>query len=119
MLWQWGIRSLKMESGGLGYPRVCPMLKEGIPTQARSFEPTGIAPWEMDMLEKAIDQLEWKYKLVLMRSFRPWMARTVEQELEALGTVDRTWRRWLHEAAAILAQKMATRTELCAAELVD
>jgi hypothetical protein len=106
MLAQWGIWCMYRDLGGMGYPRICPMLKEGIPSTARSYEPTGVAPWELEVLDKEIAALEDKHRLVIMRCYRPGMIRAVEEHLTAMGTVERTWRRWLHEAAAILAGKV-------------
>ena len=99
MLVKWGIRSLKLETAGLGYPRICPMLKEGIPTPARSYEPTGYSLEDFDQLEKAVDSLEMKYRLVITRAYKPWKARDIEMVLRTYEVTDRTWRNWLTAAA--------------------
>lgn len=97
MLWQWGLRALR--GAGLGYPTVCPMLKEGIPQQARSFEPEGLCDQDFAQLEGAVAALEHKHQMAVIRAYRPWTAKTIEHEFAAYGVSDRSWQRWLHEAA--------------------
>lgn len=107
MLFQWGIRSLKAESRGLGYPTICPMLREGIPVRASSFEPTGYCDADFRELQAAIDNLDRKYQLVLIRAYRPWQAQAVEVELSAYEVTERTWRNWLHDAALMICGSMS------------
>jgi hypothetical protein len=104
MLWRWGQSCVRRESKMIGWYTICPMLKEGIPQQARSYEPTGVAPWEHDQLEAAIARLEEKHALILIRAYRPWQAREVESILiEKHGERSlRSWQRWLHEAVSKL-----------------
>lgn len=109
MLWRWGQDSLRRESRMLGWYSICPMLKEGIPTQARSYEPTGVAPWEFEELEAHINALEPKFVLVLVRAYRPWAAPQAEERLAGYGGI-RMWQRWLHEAVAQLASRMERTT---------
>lgn len=90
----------------LGYYRVNPMLRSGIPTTSEVQDPFEVSPQEMERLDKAIQELEERYKLVIIRAYMPWKAKSVEGILSSMGTCDRTWRRWLHEAAAGLASKM-------------
>lgn len=112
MLVQWGIRSLKLEISGLGYPRVCPMLSEGIPTQARSHEPTGYSELDFQQLEAAIAKLDRKYALVLSRAYKPWYAEAAAIELRAYEVTERTWYNWLQDAAGMIAVSMARAKEV-------
>lgn len=103
MLFRWGVNSLRRESNALGYPRICPMLAEGIPTRAESREPMGYSEDDYTDLQTAIDQLDRKHHLVLVRCYRPWRGKEIEAELRQNYQVgERTWLRWLHEAAARL-----------------
>ena len=83
------------------------MLAEGIPTRAESREPMGYSEDDFDDLQKAIDKLERKHHLVLVRCYRPWRAKEIEIELRMYEVAERTWLRWLHEAAARLVILMA------------
>jgi len=102
LLWNWAIRSLKVESGSIGYYTINPMLKEGIPTQATSYEPTGFNADDFEATTKAIDALPDNFRLVILRAYKPWAARAMEAELDVYGVSERTWQRWTHEAAVIL-----------------
>lgn len=104
MLIAWGLAQVRQ---ALGYPPVSPMFKERIQHRAESYEPTGYCRQDFSDLEAAIDSLDMKHRLVLTRCYKPWTAKAMEAELEAFYDVgERTWRRWLHEAAAILKTKM-------------
>lgn len=106
MLWQWGLWSLRRASGALGYPTVCPMLKEGIPSRAEAFEPTGYSGEDYRQLEAAIAGLDQKHQLAIVRAYRPWKIAAIAEELIAKDVSDRTWQRWVHEAAALVAEQM-------------
>ncbi len=104
MLRNWGLRTVR---AALGFPPVSPMFKERIPQQAQSFEPTGYCGQDFRELEEAIDSLDMRYRLVLTRCYKPWTAHAMETELDAYFPADvRTYQRWLHEAAAQLANKL-------------
>ncbi|WP_421883251.1 hypothetical protein [Methylibium sp.] len=106
MLWRWGIRSLRLESRALGYPSICPMLKEGIPVQAQSFEPTGYSEEDFSQLERAVSLLVERHQMALIRAYRPWKARDIEETYAAYGVTTRTWQRWVHEAAGLINASM-------------
>jgi hypothetical protein len=112
MLVQWGIRSLKIEISGLGYPRKCPMLAEGIPTQARSYEPTGYSELDFQQLDTAIAKLDRKYLLVVSRAYKPWYAESAAIELAPYGVTERTWYNWLQDAARMIETSMARDKEM-------
>lgn len=98
MLWRWGLRSLRRESGALGYPTICPMLREGIPVRTHSFEPTGYSEEDFTQLERAVAALEGRHQLAIVRAYRPWKAREIDSEFS--GVTVRTWQRRVHEAVA-------------------
>lgn len=104
MLLSWGRIKVK---DALGYPTESIMFKERIPAQTRSYEPTGYSAVDYKELESAIERLDPKFQLVIIRCFKPWTAVAVEHELRSRYAVgDRTWRNWLHEGAAMLAADM-------------
>lgn len=109
MLWRWGVRSLRLESNSLGYPTICPMLKEGIPIQARSFEPMGYSEEDFAELEKALDKLDTAHQMAILRAYRPWKAREIEHEFQ--GVSIRTWQRRTHAAAAFIVISMNRSTK--------
>lgn len=103
----WGMRAVRE---ALGFPPISPMFKERIQQKAESYEPTGYCWQDYTDLETAIDGLDMKYRLVLTRCYKPWTAKAMEAELDSFyGVTDRTWRNWLHEAASILAAKLARK----------
>lgn len=104
MLVIWGLRDVR---SALGFPPISPMFRQRVGTPARSYEPTGYSDVDFDQLQTALDRLETKHKLVIMRCFKPWTARAVEDELRRLYDVsERTWVNWLHEGAGLLAADM-------------
>jgi hypothetical protein len=106
MLVQWGTRSLREQSNALGYPRICVMLKDGIPTSTPYYEPNEISKADYDQLQASIERLERKHQLVLIRAYRPWRAKEMEDELSVYTVTSRTWLNWLHDAAALLLASM-------------
>jgi hypothetical protein len=102
----WGRISIARQLGGLGYPSVCPMLQSGIPTQARAFEPFDVAPFDIDELQDAIDKLERKYQLAIVRAYRPDAIRRIEQELAAYSPSIRTWQSWVQTGADMIVMSM-------------
>jgi hypothetical protein len=104
MLVAWGRASL-FRTGWYG---INPMLKDGIPTKAESFEPIGLTHLDYRDLEKAIDGLGEKHKMAVIRAYKPWTARAMELEAAVYGANDRVWRHWLDEAAGLLLRAMDT-----------
>lgn len=104
MLVIWGMRDVR---SSLGYPPICPMFRERTEQPARSYEPTGYTGYQIDKLGECIDRLEVKHRLVIMRCFKPWTAKAIEDELRTLYDVsERTWVNWLHDAARLVASDM-------------
>lgn len=105
LLVNWG--KLK-EDSGLGYPKQCPMLRDGIPTQARSHEPTGYSEQDFSDVQRAVDGLKPMRKLAVMRFAKPWMIRTIDQEFR----VDTdTWLYNLKQALIELTPLLAKTTQ--------
>jgi hypothetical protein len=82
------------------------MLQSGIPTQARAFEPFDVAPFDIDELQDAIDKLERKYQLAIVRAYRPDAIRRIEQELAAYSPSIRTWQSWVQTGADMIVMSM-------------
>jgi hypothetical protein len=77
---------------GIGWYSVNPMLKEGIPSRAESFEPTGYSGQDFKTLEDAMTAIQPRYLLAVVRYAAPWKAR--ELDLEWGYSAD-TWLRYL------------------------
>jgi hypothetical protein len=93
--------------GVLGFPSESFMFKERVPTPARSYEPTGFCAIDYSELEAAIQRLDRKHQLVLVRCYKPWTSLVIEDELRKYYTVgERTWCNWLHEAASLVSTDM-------------
>jgi len=103
LLNQWALRDDRNRSRGIGYYSVNPMLKDGIPGRARSFEPTGFCEQDFTDAEKAIEALEQNHRLAVVRYFKPWAKHAIDGEV---SRSDDTWLRWLKEALAIIEADM-------------
>lgn len=104
MLVAWG--RIKVQQA-LGYPTESFMFKERVPMQAASHEPIGYCAIDFKELEAAIERLDEKYQLVVIRCYKPWTAVAIEAELrERFDVTERTWRNWLHDAAALILADM-------------
>lgn len=99
--------------GRLGYPAICPMFRERVAQPARSYEPTGYCNADFSQLEAALGRLNDRHKLVLVMYYKPWAMEDAKAKLvQDYGTVtDRTWRNWLHDAAAALVADMEKQKE--------
>jgi len=102
-LHQWAMRELHNQTRGIGWYSISPMLKEGIPTQATSFEPTGYGGQDFTNLEAAMSQIPPKHLLAVLRYVKPWLARDIDQEW---GYSTDTWLRYLKAALADLDGEM-------------
>lgn len=112
LLHQWAMRELYGSTKGLGYYSVNPMLKDGIPTQARSYEPTGYSHEDFRELEVALKEMmvaeELKYEfLAVMRYVKPWKARVIDDEHPR---ETRFWLRDLKNGLATIDAKMRRLT---------
>jgi hypothetical protein len=104
LLLKWG-RNLDSRSS---FPTICPMFRERVGQVARSYEPTGYCEADYRQLEKAIERLEKRHLYVLKMYYKPWTLKEMRGCLVVeYGLVtERTWRNWLHEAAACLVADM-------------
>jgi hypothetical protein len=99
LLNSWAIRSLHAQTRGLGYYTINPMLKSGIPGQARSYEPTGYSDVDYLDAENAIQALDMMRRLAVMRYFKPWAKANIDTEVQK---DDDTWLYHLRKALATL-----------------
>jgi hypothetical protein len=87
------------------------MLRDGIPTPARSYEPTGYGGADIEAVGRAVASLRLMRRVAIMRYCRPWMIPAIDAEFEQPLSTD-TWlyhlRGALDELAAALDAK-ATR----------
>lgn len=105
MLFAWG-RKLPE---GMGWYRINPMLKSGIPSTAPSYDPWDITPREIDQLAEEIEKLCPRHKACIFMCYKPWTASSRGQFLETFQVTPRTQQRWLHEAVAELEKAMSVR----------
>lgn len=105
MLFAWG--RIKHES--VGWYRINPMLKSGIPSSTPSFDPWDITPREIDQLDEEIAKLPKRLKDCILMCYKPWRACQLSAFLEEHKISQRTQQRWLHEAVAVLEKAMAAR----------
>ena len=99
----------------LGWYGVSPMLKAGIPIQARSYEPTGYADGDYAELEACLKRLEDSNRrqlLAVIRYCKPWTARAIDIE-HPLDTDT-----WLYHLKRGLAQ-LSTMMEESRRRIVD
>ena len=81
LLLEWSRRNTI--NAGLGYYRVNPMLKDGIPNPARSYEPTGYGGMDIADVDKAMSELARRHEMravAIMRFLRPWRAKALDIE---------------------------------------
>lgn len=103
LLVNWGRHEFHSGSRMLGYPSICPMLKTGIPSQARSFEPTGYTMQDWSEVEAAIAELPQPQQLAVVRYCMPWRIQMIDQQWPA---DDSTWLRRLKAAFPVLAGRL-------------
>lgn len=108
LLNSWAIRSLYGQTKGLGYYRVNPMLKDGIPGQARSYEPTGYSDVDYKDAETAINQLDLMRRLAVMRYFKPWAKANIDSEVRRDND---TWMYHLKAALVVLTVELDRKRE--------
>jgi len=105
MLVAWGLSTLKAQRG---WYSVNPMLRAGIPRPTPTPDLWDITSSDYRQLEAHIRSLEQHHQAAVIRAYRPWTARTIE-ELHPDATAG-CWFRWLHGAAERLAAAMDRRT---------
>jgi hypothetical protein len=96
----WGRQRLDEASKGKGFYTINPMLKDGIPTPARSYEPTGFSWQDYSDLEKAVGGLETLQQLAVARYCMPWRIAMIDAEHDYMTT--RRWLVLLRESLALL-----------------
>lgn len=104
LLVAWNRRETR--DSGLGYYRVNPMLRDGIPTPARSYEPMGYGGAEIDAVGRAVAELELMRRVAVMRYCRPWMIPAINAEFAEPPSTDK-WLKHLREALAELDGKLS------------
>lgn len=113
LLMAWSRRETR--DSGLGFYTVSPMLRDGIPTQARSYEPTGYGGAELDSIGVAVKTLRKMHWLAVMRYLRPWRAEAVERALRDDGEtppISSEWLKLLREALLVLELEMMRKKTL-------
>lgn len=98
LLVAWNRRETR--DSGLGYYRVNPMLRDGIPTPARSYEPMGYGGAEIDAVGRAVASLRLMRRVAVMRYCRPWMIPAIDAEFESPLSTDA----WLYHLRAALTE---------------
>jgi hypothetical protein len=100
----WGRKSDRHQ----GWYSINPMLRDGIPTRTNALEVTGYIHMDYADLESAIGELEPKLRLAIVAAYKPWYAKVIKRHLiESYEVTERTVANWAHDAAAVLAARMA------------
>jgi hypothetical protein len=86
---------LAEQSRGVGWYKICPMLQSGIPSNARSYEPTGYSNGDHAATLHAINLLEIEQRMAVARHFKPWAKAAIEAEFDMSND---TWMRRLRAA---------------------
>jgi hypothetical protein len=103
LLHQWASRRRAEESRTVGWYSINPMLKEGIPVRAESYEPTGYSGHDFKNLEAAMQAIDSRYAIAVIRYVRPEKARGFDVEY---GYSADTWLRYLRAGLADLDTRM-------------
>ena len=103
LLHRWAMRELAGQTRSIGWYRLNPMLKEGIPVRAESHEPTGYSGRDFSDLERAMRQISDRQLLAIVRYVMPWRARSLDEQW---GFSTDTWLRYLKAGLVELAKKM-------------
>ena len=98
LLMAWSRRT--SQDNGLGYPKICVMLKDGIASQVRSYEPTGYGGADVDACGLAVAALRKMRMLAVMRYCKPWMCNAIDAENERTYDTDT----WLYHLKGALAE---------------
>lgn len=103
LLHQWASRRRAEESRTVGWYSINPMLKEGIPVRAESYEPTGYSGYDFKQLEMAMMAIDSRHAIAVIRYVRPEKARGFDIEY---GYSTDTWLRYLKAGLVGLDAKM-------------
>lgn len=122
MLMQWG--RIKVREA-LGYPTESLMFKERVPSQARSYEPTGYCGADFSALEAALETLGTQHKYAILHCFKPWTAESVRDAFASEFGIHwcsdggkRKIQRLLHEAAELIRAHMDKAQDVVMIEVV-
>jgi hypothetical protein len=83
-----------------------------VPTRQGSREPFELTKDDYKDVSLAVADLQHKHRLAITRAYKPWAAASINAEMAAYQVSDRTWRRWVHEAAAELTAKLSRRVDV-------
>lgn len=111
LLHAWAMRSISGQSSPLGYPSVSSMFKERVQFKQGSREPFELTADDFNDVSLAVAELSHKHRLAITRAYKPWTVASINAEMAAYQVSDRTWRRWVHEAASELAGKLSRRVD--------
>lgn len=103
LLNQWALRSVREQSRSIGWYGINPMLKDGIPVRARSYEPTGYGDADFKDINNAVFQLDYMRRLAIVRYFKPWARAAVDAEI---ARDNDTWMYHLKIAMETLARQL-------------
>lgn len=95
LLVNWGRHVRRRELGGLGYYSVNPMLKDGIATPARSYDPTGYTDGDWRSVDQTILKLQPVHQVAIIRYVMPEKAVAIQAEW---GYSSDSWLRHLRSA---------------------
>jgi hypothetical protein len=110
LLHSWALHSIR-SGGPLGYPSVSPMFMGRVQIKKGSREPFELNQDDYNDVSIAVAELAHKHRLAITRAYKPWAAASINAEMAVYQVSDRTWRRWVHEAAAELAGKLSRRVD--------
>ena len=102
MLMKWGRTMPALR----GWYTMSPMFKGSIPDKPVERGAWELTPNDFDELAAAIDALEPKYRAVVFLYYKPWTVEEQRSILLPYRVSERTWRNWLHEAAAQIESHM-------------
>lgn len=107
MLLKWGRTMPALR----GWYTMAPMFKGTIPEKPAERGMWELTPQDFDDLAAAIDSLEAKHRAVVYLYYKPWTVDAQREVLLPYQVSERTWQRWLHDAARIIEAQMSNRRE--------
>ena len=90
------------------------MLRDGIPTPARSYEPTGYGGLDIAEVDKAMADLGRRNEILavaIMRFLRPWRAKALDVEYHLDAS---TWLKHLKAGLRVIATDMRPHKKVLA-----